>query len=472
MTSKNIPKKGVKVRLNEETKTICDTLVSVGGRPYIVGGYCRDSLLGIPDSKDVDIEVFNMDPSEIKNALSGLGRAKLVGESFGVFKISLGGTEFDVSLPRIDSKVGRGHKGIESSVDRNLSTRLASSRRDFTINSIMYDYVSKVLVDHHGGVDDIKNKVIRHTSDSFSDDPLRPLRAIQFASRLGFSIALKTTELCEDMKGKYWYLPKERVWTEWEKLLFGDNPERGLQALEDTTWLSLYPELAEMSDCPQDSKWHPEGDVWTHTKMVVKESSRVSTERGYNKRQKLVLALSSLMHDVGKPWVTKVIDGRVTAPNHGYEGRHSCESFLKSIMCPKEIRQEVIALTVCHLDHAFGEPSPRSVKRLSERLYPSNIEMWDALVECDLSGRHPLPQRKLDSRWLEIAEENLVSQNRVKPLLSGRTLIENGFTPSPEFSAIISESLDYQIENNISELNDILVWLRDTHMDDTYEPNA
>ncbi len=165
-----------------------------GGRAYYVGGCVRDELLGRP-LKDIDIEVHGVEPEALYELLGGVGRPLVYGESFGIY--SLKGLDLDVAMPRREKAVGRGHRDFEVSVGPFIGTEAAARRRDFTVNALMKDVLSGEIVDHFGGLADLKAKVLRHVNDgSFAEDPLRVLRAAQFAARLGFSVAPATEELC------------------------------------------------------------------------------------------------------------------------------------------------------------------------------------------------------------------------------------------------------------------------------------
>lgn len=210
----------------ELVRKIADVIASKGGRAMLVGGCVRDSLLG-KEPKDFDVEVYYMDSAMLRTILESFGNVNAVGESFQVYKLG----EIDVSLPRRERKVGRGHKGFEVEGDPHMTFAEASSRRDFTINALMEDALTGELYDYYEGEKDLREGIIRVVSkDSFQEDSLRVLRLIQFASRFEFDIAPETMELAEavDLKD----LPKERLWMEIEKLLFKSvNPSIGVSYL-------------------------------------------------------------------------------------------------------------------------------------------------------------------------------------------------------------------------------------------------
>ncbi len=210
-------------------------LRDVGGRPYLVGGANRDALLGIP-AADFDLEVFDLAAERLRASLARFGRVDTVGEAFTVYKVSklegLTGS-LDVSLPRRDSKVGPGHRGIAVEGDPRLSLEEASRRRDFTINALMVDPFTREVLDLHRGLEDLEARVLRAVdSSTFGEDPLRALRAVQLAARFDLAVEPVTARLCASMPlGE---LPAERVFAEIEKLLMtSSRPSEGLRLLRE-----------------------------------------------------------------------------------------------------------------------------------------------------------------------------------------------------------------------------------------------
>ena len=225
------------MELTPTTERVIAALVEAGFDPLIVGGSVRDQLLGF-DSKDVDIEVFEA-PSfkAVERALRSVGRINRAGQSFGVLKLIVNEEDFDVSLPRRDSKVGEGHGGFEVEVDPTMSYREAAGRRDFTINALMYSPVRGELVDEYGWLADLESRVLRHTTEAFSEDPLRVLRGVQMAGRFGFELASETIELARELAPRFTELASERVVGEFDKLMRkASKPSLSLASLRATKW--------------------------------------------------------------------------------------------------------------------------------------------------------------------------------------------------------------------------------------------
>ncbi|MCU0240731.1 MAG: hypothetical protein MUC29_14920, partial [Pyrinomonadaceae bacterium] len=265
------------------------------GRAMLVGGCVRDELMNFKP-KDFDIEVYGIESHKLKEILLDFGRVDTVGESFTVYKI---GQDLDVSLPRRERKVSRGHRGFVVEGDANMQFEEAAKRRDFTINAIMKDVLTGEIIDCYGGQNDIKLKKIRHIADeTFVEDSLRVLRAAQFAARFEFEIDAETIKLCQSID--LTDLPKERIWGELEKLLLkSQKPSIGLAFFYKLNIASqLFPELTALVGVPQDSVWHPEGDVDVHTMMVVDEARKLIDDLPYPKQ--IAVMLGALCHDFGK----------------------------------------------------------------------------------------------------------------------------------------------------------------------------
>jgi tRNA nucleotidyltransferase (CCA-adding enzyme) len=212
-----------KLTIQRLLKTILNNILHNGAKPYIVGGVIRDSLLNISYNydSDYDIEVYNISLPNLEKLLSNYGSVQSVGKSFGVLKLNIKDNEkilhLDFSLPRTENKIGVGHTGFEITTNPHLTTFEASKRRDFTINSIMYDFKNDKFIDHFGGINDIKSKTLRYVDEcSFIEDPLRVYRAIGFSARFGFELEEKTFILCKNLLSNLKELPKERVWEEFK----------------------------------------------------------------------------------------------------------------------------------------------------------------------------------------------------------------------------------------------------------------
>lgn len=234
--------------LSPDTHKLLSVISQNGLTPMIVGGSVRDAFTG-KNSKDIDIEVYGGTTKEVSEALRTHYHVDEVGKSFGVLKVVLpDGNDLDISLPRKDNKMGEGHRGFEVEVDGNMSFEDATSRRDYTFNSMMYSPEYGVLVDIHGGKTDMETGTLKHVSEAFAEDPLRVMRGFQFASRFNMTMHPDTVTLSKQLKSQASALSDERIKTEWEKFYQkGHHPSQGMKVLRDTEWDQCYPGLNQVN---------------------------------------------------------------------------------------------------------------------------------------------------------------------------------------------------------------------------------
>ena len=437
-------------------------------RAYLVGGCVRDVLMGRA-VKDFDVEVYGLGYPDLARVLGRWGRVDLVGRSFGVAKVMLAdGRQHDFSLPRRDSKVGPGHRGFSVETAPDISPEEASARRDFTINALMLDPRTGEVMDFHGGLRDLRDHVLRHTSRAFVEDPLRVLRGMQFVARFDLVASPDTVVLCRRMAPAQLELPVERIREEWWKwATLSEVPSRGIEFAWEAGWLGLHPELAGMRGVEQDPEWHPEGDVWRHTMHVVDAMARHEGWRGADERARGVLMLAALMHDAGKATHTRrelrAGRERVVSPGHEVAGVPMAEAFLRRVGMPNEVVERAPRLVANHMAH-LEEPSARAIRRLSLRLAPATIEELCALMTADASGRPPRPAgettavRAIRERAAELKLEAAVP----RPLVMGRHLVSRGMTPGPAFKAVLAQAFQAQLDGEFVDEAGGLRWL-DAH---------
>jgi tRNA nucleotidyltransferase (CCA-adding enzyme) len=448
------------VTLPESLLGLCRLIASAGGHAWLVGGCVRDLILNTP-ANDYDLEVYGLQPDELKATLDTLGRTEHVGRHFGVFKLWLDQLEIDVALPRSEAKSGTGHRGFDISIDPNLSPEKASLRRDFSINAMMFDPLDNHMMDFHGGIKDLKNSILRHVSYAFHEDPLRPLRAMQFAARFRLKLDQKTATLCKEMLAEAGTLSTERIWGEWQKWSHAAFPSHGLQALRDSGWLVLYPELKSLLGCPQSPRWHPEGDVWTHTLQACDQAARIASENKLDDVTTEYLLFATLCHDFGKPLCTeKRASGEICSPEHSEAGIAPAKYFLNNINAPERLFTFIRPLILEHITHLHGQPTPRAIRRLSHRLEPANIELWEMLVEADASGRSPAPLSRPALAWLEQACENNHHRSSPAAIVGGRMLLGLGIHPGPAMGALIKTAYLAQLDGEFDNASSALIWLQ------------
>lgn len=465
------------VSVSQEINGIFDAIGNIGGKPVFVGGFVRDLLTGNAN-KDIDIEVYGVEADDLTKVLSNFGKVDSVGASFGVIKLTTPANDYDFTLPRTESKQGEGHTGFVVTPDANMSPEDAASRRDFTFNAMAMDKEGNLL-DFYGGLEDLKNKVLRHTSEKFAEDPLRVLRAFQFSARFGLTIDPDTAKLAKNLRSEYETLSIERIWGEWEKwALKGQNPSSGLEVLKDTGWLELYPEVFTLIGVQQNPEWHPEGDVWQHTLHVVDAAAEIAKRDNLQGDDRTVLLLAALCHDLGKVTTTVKEDGVWKAPGHPQEGVVPTLSFLRRIGAPQRVIERVVPLVKEHMAH-LNPVTEKSVRRLSVRLLSEKIDMLVRIIEADHSGRPPLPAELPESAHdlLQMSHFLKVHQGKPEGLVSGKMLmnlaaagkIPEGYkTGGPHFGDVISTAYEAQLDGEFEELEGAQKYVM-TLLNDSYE---
>jgi len=441
-----------KINLPQELSEILKYLQEEGFKAVLVGGCVRDIFLNLA-IKDYDIEVFNIkDYQTLVKKLKNFGKVNLVGKSFGILKLQTKNHEFDFALPRKETKIGAGHKGFEVEINPELSFEEASLRRDFTINALGYDYNSQKILDFHGGLEDLENKVLKHIDKkTFVEDPLRVYRAIQFCARFEFSLHHDTFLLCQDLvqEDVLLELPKERIFDEVKKLFLKANkPSLGFELLKNLGMLKYYKELELLLSCEQDEEYHPEGNVWIHTLMTLDEMVKIKTG---NEKRDVMLFLSLLCHDLGKPFCTKEINGHITSYSHENLGIEPTLSLLAKWTDEKKLIEEVCSMVKYHLlPFAFFKqnPSLKAIKRLAIKV---NIENLCLVCLADCLGRDIKDKEKCPQAihyLLEEAKKLDIHNEPLKPLVQGRDLLSMGFKAGKEFKVILDFAYDLQIDEN------------------------
>ena len=440
-------------------ENILCNLQELGARPILVGGCVRDHFLNIP-VKDYDVEIFGIDSYEtIENSLKKFGSVKLVGKSFGVLSLRLNKYDFDFALPRTEKKIGNTHQDFEVITNANLSFKEAAIRRDFTINAIGYDFSKKKFLDPFNGIKDLEKKLIKHIDDrTFIEDSLRVYRAVGFASRFDFKIEEKTKELCKQIisSGELEYLPKERIFEELKKLfLKSSRPSVGFELIRQLGILKYFPELNALIGCIQDKEYHPEGDVWIHTMMCLDELVKIIKDENIeDEYRKLYLFYGILCHDLGKPFCTQEINGKITSHKHEVLGIEPSISFLSKLTNEKKFIEIVCTLVKNHLapfQLYLAESSLKAIKRLSLKV---NIEDLCLVCLADCLGRDILDKDKCykATEWLlEKAKELEIHNEPIKALVQGRDLIALGFKPSQKFKEILDFAFDLQLDEHLEK---------------------
>jgi tRNA nucleotidyltransferase (CCA-adding enzyme) len=458
----------VRLKLPPLLDQIVHDLGTAGYRAVVVGGAVRDALLG-GEPKDFDIEVYGVGYDQLAGILARHGRVDLVGQSFGVVKLNAGDHEYDFSVPRRDSKFGLGHRDFQTTFDNDISPREAASRRDFTINAMAYDPIEDKLLDFFGGAEDLKNRVLRATSEAFAEDPLRVLRGMQLACRFDLTLDPGTAAMCRSIVGQYGTIARERVADEFMKwAVKGSRPGRIAEYLAASGWNVHFPEIGRLAGVPQDPGWHPEGDVGTHTMFVVDAAARIAARDNVTGDDRAVLLFAALSHDFAKATTTALRERegkmRWTSWGHEADGGPMARAFLDRIGIKSAIVDRVVPMVENHLaSSSIGrDASPRAVRRLAMRLAPATITDLLRLVEADYSGRPPLPAGLPESaiRIREMAEVQAVVHGPQPPLVLGRHVMPYfNDRPGKHIGEVTSAAYEAQADGAFSNQEEALQWL-------------
>jgi tRNA nucleotidyltransferase (CCA-adding enzyme) len=440
--------------LVEQSRRIANHVRSRGGRALAVGGFVRDRLLG-RRSKDLDLEVFGIPQDQLPAVLGELGRVEAVGQAFPVFKLGA----IDVALPRRESKSGRGHKGFSVEGDPSMPVEEAARRRDFTINAIAWDPLSDEYLDPFNGRVDLEHRVLRVVDpDRFGDDSLRVLRALQFAARFELTLEPGSARLCRSIPLDD--LPPERVWGEFEKLLLvAERPSIGFALARELGAIEqLLPEMVPLYDCPQDPEWHPEGNVWTHTLMVMDESRRRNLD--LERAPLAVVMLGAVCHDLGKPATTVHVDGRIKSPGHEAAGLEPATAILDRLNIHSldgiDVRAQVLGLVAEHLRPSAFYKARDTVRdgafrRLAQRV---DLELLTRFARADCHGRAGTFDCSAMDWFVERARALGVEHHPPDPILMGRHLIAMGMTPGRKMGEILKAVYEQQLDGEVTTLDE------------------
>lgn len=461
----NITSQKLDIPVSDTLTKILGSVQEKGHRGLIVGGAVRDALMG-EKPKDIDVEVYGPGYEELSSILAEHGKVNIVGKNFGVIKLTdADGQDYDFSLPRTDNKNGVGHKDFDVSVNPALTPKEAASRRDFTINSMAYDPLNGELHDYFGGQQDLENKVLRHTSEAFAEDPLRVLRGMQFASRFGMTVDPQTAKLSESISDEFPTIPKERISEEFMKLATkGKEPGRAIQYLADTGWSKNFPELHALHSTPQDPEWHPEGNVAVHTGHAMDAAARIADREGLTGDDRAVVVLGAMAHDLGKATHTQTEGERITSHGHDRAGGPLARSLMERIGIKPDITDRVVPIVESHMQHINFTPEsqPRAVRRLADRVHPASLRELGLVMEADHSGRPPLPGGVPEGaqHMLRLAEESQVTHEKSKPIIQGRHVMPYFDEPGKHIGDVVKAAYQAQLDGEFSTPDQADTWLK------------
>jgi len=424
-------------------RSVISKLRGAGHQAYLVGGCVRDLLLGVKP-KDFDVST-DARPDRIMGLFPSSGR---VGAHFGVVLVRDVFAQVEVATFRSDNDYEDGRR--PASVHFESDPRRDVLRRDFTINGLMMDPETRSVLDYVGGRADLDRRILRAIGDPdlrFQEDHLRLLRAVRFAARLGFEIEPATFTAIQQHHALIRKVAAERVRDELSRILTEGGARRGFEMLDESGLLpDILPEVAAMKGVQQPPEYHPEGDVWVHTLLLLENLNHPTT----------TLALGALLHDVGKPPTFRVAD-RIRFDGHVEAGVHLAHGILHRLRYSRDEMDRVESLVAYHMRfkdlHRMKDSTLKRFLRLPDFEEHLELHRLDCLASHGGLENYDLAKRKL----AEFSEEHL----KPEPLLTGADLIAVGFQPGPLFAQILSAVEDAQLEGRISTFEQAITLVRE-----------
>jgi tRNA nucleotidyltransferase (CCA-adding enzyme) len=481
------------------------------GSSNLVGGGVIDLSQG-REVKDWDLEVFGLGYKNLEDLFADLN-PQTVGKEFGIIKLRIEGLEVDVSVPRTTNLVGVNDAEFFDA-DPDMTVEEAARRRDFTINAMAFDMETGELHDPFGGMADLEAGILRATDpEQFVKDPLRAFRAMQLLARKMSSVDPETMVLIKGMLFEFPNIARERVYVEFRKLLLlAPKPSVGLEFLRESGWLVWFPELNGLVGCAQNPEWHPEGDVWVHSLLVVDAMAEVL--HMIPGEQQEAFAFAALLHDVGKPLVTLFpgmvdpfvaqvqdlqakmeLDGvddrllgvlvdamgsaqklRLTAHGHDTLGAEPARSFMKRLTLDKKLNALTVGLVEVHMQPYSlhqGGAGKGAYARLARKIEEvgGDLFLLARMSQCDGAASGPDWEtrnlKKGKPNWnhessrstLEWAEVFKADASAVEPKVQGRDLTQAGMRPGPQFGKMLAEALEIQYAHPEMTKEDIIAML-------------
>jgi len=426
----------------ELARKIVSRLRSGGHQAYLVGGCVRDLLLG-ENPKDYDVAT-DARPEQITALFP---KSDLVGAHFGVVLVHESDARVEVATFRSDHAYADGRHPV--AVNFETDPRQDVLRRDFTVNALLLDPETNRVLDYVGGRDDLRDHIVRAIGDPerrFREDHLRMLRAVRFAARLGYRIEPATMQAVQRLHSLILKVSAERIRDELIRILTDGQARRGFELLDETGLLEdILPEVAAMKGVAQPPEYHPEGDVWIHTLLLLEKMDKPG----------ITLALGALLHDVGKPPAFRVAE-RIRFDGHVEKGVEMAESILTRLRFPHDQVRQVAELVAHHM--RFKDVPQMKESTLKRFLRLENFAEHLELHRLDCLSSHG----NLDNYALvkHKVEEFPANELKPKPLITGADLISAGYKPGLAFSRILATVEDAQLESGIRTREDAMLLVR------------
>jgi poly(A) polymerase len=429
----------------DEATAIVARLRAAGHQAYFVGGCVRDLVLGRAP-KDFDIAT-SATPNQVLNLFD---KTFSVGAHFGVVLVCTGEITTEVATFRSDGAYSDGRH--PDAVRFSTTPEEDVKRRDFTINGMMMDPVNESVLDLVGGLQDLDARLIRaigDPSERFTEDKLRMLRAVRFAARFNFDLEQATAKAIERLAPAVNQVSSERVRDELTRMLTEGHARRAFEMLDATGLLAqVLPEVVKMQGVKQPPQYHPEGDVWVHTLILLD---------GLAAGAPVALAWGALLHDIGKPATFRVAPDRIRFDGHVETGVRIAEEICKRLRFPNHETEQILSLIDNHMRFADVRKMKESTLKRFFRL--QHFDQHLALHRLDCLASHG------SLELYDFARERFetLPQEQVRPqlLVTGRDLIEAGYPPGPQFSQMLAAAEDAQLEGTIHSREEGLALVRE-----------
>lgn len=434
--------------MRQSAEKIARRLQQEGFTAYFAGGCVRDELRGVMPS-DYDIAT-SATPRQVQALFP---RSQSVGAHFGVVVVHDAGEDFEIATFRTDGSYGDGRRPdrVEFSTPEE-----DAKRRDFTINGMFLDPVGDRIIDFVGGRQDLEEgrlRAIGNAGARFQEDHLRLLRAVRFATSLGFTMEPETWQAVKDNAESIARISVERVRDELVRILLHPRRIQGFDLLAESRLLfHIIPEMEALKGCTQPPEFHPEGDVWVHTRLMLSLLPETAS---------LPLVLSVLMHDIGKPrtWTCDPAEGRIRFNGHDKVGAEMAEEILRRMKFSNDVIGATVEIVNNHMKfmHIQDMRTSRLKRWMASPTFPDEI----ALHRVDCLGSNGC----LDNYDFVLAKQAEYSSSPVVPprLLDGHDLMNLGYPAGPSLGALLNAVQDAQLEGTVSTREEAEAWLRENH---------
>jgi tRNA nucleotidyltransferase (CCA-adding enzyme) len=438
---------------------LAQVVAEAGGRLFVVGGWVRDRLNG-ETSKDFDLEVLGLSREQISELLIPFGFSKPVGRQFPVWRQTREG--LDLAYPRAGGEADLAH----SNSALEAAFREASRHRDLTINAMGWDPITNRLIDPWNGRRDLEARLLRAVSEeTFGADPLRVLRVARLRARFEGRVDLGLEELCRGLDLRA--LPSERIAMELRRILCdSERPSIAFEFLVDVGQLEVFGPLAALRGVAQDPRWHPEGDVFVHTCMVVDRAAGIARDEGLTGASHEILLFAALCHDLGKPETTSFeADGRIRSLGHEVASAGLTRAWLKGLCLADDRVRAIESLVANHLapSQFVGQGAgARAYRRLARKLARAGMTVVDLervaradhlgrTTENAIAGLYPA-----GDSFLRSASAADIREGAPADVVSAEALMKRGIEPGPILGQLLARCREIQDETGSREVDPII----------------